>query len=214
MNAFGKLRQAAIEVAACLRHLLAVRTPLMFSTALWQPLARQLFTEPDCSSQGSQEHASHPHLQPYQSLSHFCSISITAMLTAGRATWLWAGRSGVLLHGGIWDFCHFQNVLHAVRTSQPPVQWVLGLFAGVRRPGRHVNHWPSSSAKVKNKWAYTNTPLYPFMTCTGTTLSLPLHFPHTMVPCFKFYWPTLILHVFLLLPHVLHALPISFFLTW
>jgi len=30
-----------------------------------------------------------------------------------------------------------------------PIQWVLGIFNGVKRPGRGVNHPPTSSAKVK-----------------------------------------------------------------
>jgi hypothetical protein len=126
-------------------------------------MVRQLFTEPDYSSQRSQEQANHPHPQPNQSRSHFLNIFITAMSTAGRATWLWAERSGVLLHGGAGDFSQFQNVLHALRTAQPSVQWVLGLFAeskATRAPS-------SSSAKVKKEWGYTYNPLYSFMTWTG-----------------------------------------------
>ena len=106
-----------------------------FSTALQQPMVRQLFTEPDCSSQHSQEQTSHLHPQPNQSRSHFFNIFIIAMSTAGTATWLWAGRSGVLLHCGAGDFSQFQNVLHALRTAQPSVEWVLGLFSGVKTAG-------------------------------------------------------------------------------
>jgi hypothetical protein len=98
-------------------------------------MTRQLFTEPECSSQRSQEHASHPHPESNQSRSHVFNILITAMSTDGRATWLWGGRSGDLLHGGAGDFSHFQNFLHALRTAQPSVQWVLGLFAGGKAAG-------------------------------------------------------------------------------
>jgi len=119
----------------------------------------------------------------------YCTVGQEIFLTSRTFCMLWGPPS--LLFNGYW-----------------------GSLPGVRRPGRQVNHWPSFNAKVKNKWGYTHTSLYPFMTWTGTTLpvSLPLDFPHTVVSCFKVYWPTLILHVFLLFPHVLHALPIS--LTW
>jgi hypothetical protein len=37
-----------------------------------------------------------------------------------------------------------------------------GSFPGVKRPGREVDHSPSS-AEVKNVWSYTSTPQYTFM---------------------------------------------------
>jgi hypothetical protein len=39
----------------------------------------------------------------------------------------------------------------ALGPNQPPVQWVPGLFLGVKRPGRGVDHPPPSSAEVKEK---------------------------------------------------------------
>ena len=41
---------------------------------------------------------------------------------------------------------------------QPTIQWVPGLFPGVKRPGSGVDHPPPSSAEVKKKWSYTSTP--------------------------------------------------------
>jgi hypothetical protein len=38
-----------------------------------------------------------------------------------------------------------------------------GLFPGVKRPGRGVNHPPQSSAHVKKEYSYTCTPLCAFM---------------------------------------------------
>ena len=35
--------------------------------------------------------------------------------------------------------------------TQPPIQWVPGLFHGVKRPGRGVNHLPPFSAEVKER---------------------------------------------------------------
>jgi hypothetical protein len=46
----------------------------------------------------------------------------------------------------------------------PPLQWIPGaLSLGVKRPGREVDHLPSSSAEVKNAWSYNSTPQYAFM---------------------------------------------------
>ena len=39
----------------------------------------------------------------------------------------------------------------ALGHTQPPVQWVPGLFPGVKRPGRGVNYQPSSRAEVKER---------------------------------------------------------------
>ena len=45
--------------------------------------------------------------------------------------------------------------LHASRPAlgptQPPIQWVLGLYRGVKRPGRGVDNPPPSSAKVEGR---------------------------------------------------------------
>jgi hypothetical protein len=53
------------------------------------------------------------------------------------------------------------------RTSKPAlsllfngIQWVLGLFPWLNRPGYEVNYWPASSSEVKNEWSYTSTSLY------------------------------------------------------
>ena len=46
--------------------------------------------------------------------------------------------------------------------TQPPIQWVPGVFAGVKQPGRDADHSPSSDGEVKNEWSYTFslTPLW------------------------------------------------------
>jgi hypothetical protein len=36
-------------------------------------------------------------------------------------------------------------------------------FPGVKRPGREINHSPTASAEVRNKWRYTSTPPYVIM---------------------------------------------------
>ena len=39
----------------------------------------------------------------------------------------------------------------ALGPTQPPVQWVPGLYWGVKRPGRGVDHPPPSSAEVEGR---------------------------------------------------------------
>jgi len=39
----------------------------------------------------------------------------------------------------------------------------------VQRPGRKVDHSPTSSAEVKNGWSYTSVPLYAYIAGTGKT---------------------------------------------
>jgi hypothetical protein len=52
----------------------------------------------------------------------------------------------------------------ALGSTQPPIQWVSGLFPPrVKRPGHAVDHSPPASAKVKKMWIYTSIPPYAFM---------------------------------------------------
>jgi len=54
-----------------------------------------------------------------------------------------------------------------VGPTQPPVEWVLGLFTGVKRPGHGVDHPSPSSTKVKervNLYLYSPTgPSWPVL---------------------------------------------------
>jgi hypothetical protein len=48
----------------------------------------------------------------------------------------------------------------ALMSTQPPIQWVPGIYPReVKRPGREVDHSPSTSAEVKKMWIYTSTPI-------------------------------------------------------
>jgi hypothetical protein len=50
----------------------------------------------------------------------------------------------------------------ALGPTQPPIQWVPGLFPGVKCSGCSVNHSPPSSAEVKERVElYLFTPLWP-----------------------------------------------------
>jgi hypothetical protein len=49
----------------------------------------------------------------------------------------------------------------ALGATQSPIQWILGaLTPGIKRPGRETDHLAPSSARVKNTWSYTSTPIY------------------------------------------------------
>jgi hypothetical protein len=57
---------------------------------------------------------------------------------------------------------HSKSSRSALRSTQPPIQWVLGaLSLGVKRLGREVDHSPPISAEVKKMWIYTSTPHTP-----------------------------------------------------
>jgi hypothetical protein len=57
--------------------------------------------------------------------------------------------------------------------TQPPIQWVPGLFPGVKRPGRGVDHPPPSSAEVKETVElYLYSPSGPSWPVLGSNLPL------------------------------------------
>ena len=39
----------------------------------------------------------------------------------------------------------------ALGPTQPPIQWVLGLFPGLKWPGRGIDHPPPSGTRVKGR---------------------------------------------------------------
>jgi len=50
--------------------------------------------------------------------------------------------------------------------TQPPVQWVLGAFLGVKLPGYGADNPPHLAPRLKKEYSYTSTPLLAFMACT------------------------------------------------
>jgi hypothetical protein len=66
--------------------------------------------------------------------------------------------------GSVKIFLFFTSSRPALASAQPPIQWVPGALApGVKRPGREVDHSPSTSAEVKKMWICTSSPLYAFI---------------------------------------------------
>jgi hypothetical protein len=78
-------------------------------------------------------------------LSELTSISLLQP-EAGVATRLQAERSGDRIPVEARDLL---SPKCPDRLSGPPIPWV----PGAKRPGRKVNHLPSSSAEVKNEWS-------------------------------------------------------------
>jgi hypothetical protein len=71
---------------------------------------------------------------------------------------------GVRVPLGSKNFLFSRLSRPALRSTQPPIQWVPGaLSLGVKRPGLEVDHSPPTSAEVKKMWIYTSTPTYAFM---------------------------------------------------
>jgi len=57
----------------------------------------------------------------------------------------------------------FSSLRHLVQTGSRAHPTTCRFTLGVKWPCREADHSPQSSAKVKNVWSYTSTPLYVFM---------------------------------------------------
>jgi hypothetical protein len=100
----------------------------------------------------------HAHLSHFHRFGSPCDLPSSslcgrAVITQSVQRWATGWTIGVLgfdsrLGLGIFLFTTASRT--ALRTTQPPIQWVPGaLSLGVKRPGREADHSPSSSAEVK-----------------------------------------------------------------
>jgi hypothetical protein len=65
--------------------------------------------------------------------------------------------------GGAGNFLFSKSSRPALRSTQPPIQWVPGaLSPRVKRPGCEVDHSPPTTAEVKKMWIYTSAPMLPY----------------------------------------------------
>ena len=74
-------------------------------------------------------------------------------------TWIRAGRSGFPFWQVQEIYLYSEKSRQALGSTQPPVQWVPGVFStGVKRPISAVKCSSPSIAKVKNEWCCTTSP--------------------------------------------------------
>jgi len=88
--------------------------------------------------------------------------STNALADVCCATSQMIGGSGP---GRCWEFFLFTIVSKpALGPTESHIQRVTGaLSLGLKRPGRGADHWPPSSAEIKNAWIYTSAHQYAFM---------------------------------------------------
>jgi len=94
--------------------------------------------------------------------------------------------------GGVRDFPHLSRP--ALGPTQPPVQWVPGIFSGGKeRPGRDADPSPSSSAVVHERvevYLYSPYGRYGLYRASvpvqGCTSPLPLRHFYTVITNFRF----------------------------
>jgi hypothetical protein len=87
--------------------------------------------------------------------SQYIEIGIAQRYNAG----LRAGLSGFRIPARAGNFYFHRLVQNGSGAHPPPIQWVPGAFSlGIKRPGREVDHSPTSSDEDKNAWSYTSTP--------------------------------------------------------
>jgi len=117
---------------------------------------------------------SHSHILLLEDSPEYYPVIYAPYNTLPKSYRLEWGRDGVVgraTHYGLdgpriecqWgrDFPHSSRP--AVGPTQPPIQWVPGLFPRVKRPGRGADHPPSSSAEVKERVAILLLPLWAFV---------------------------------------------------
>jgi hypothetical protein len=67
------------------------------------------------------------------------------------------GLDGVPSLGRLKNYLFSMSSTQALGSTQPPIQWVPGGFSpSIKRPGREVDHSPTS-AEIKKIWMYTST---------------------------------------------------------
>ena len=94
----------------------------------------------------------------------FLQLQTHSALCAVRVFRVQAGRSGVRIPAGArFFFLLFFFLLPKYSDHHwiPPSLLFIGYrnpLSGVKRPGREMNHSPTSSAEGKNGWSYTSAP--------------------------------------------------------
>ena len=69
-------------------------------------------------------------------------------------------------------FLFSRACMPALGPTQPPTQWLVGLFPGVEHSGCQVDHSPPSSTEVRSEWNNTSNP--PFLCGVHTSFYMYL----------------------------------------
>jgi hypothetical protein len=85
-------------------------------------------------------------------------------MCSGCSNLLWAGWSGDQILVGARFSAHLLRP--ALWSTQPPVQWTLGLSQGVKQLVRGIDHRPPSSTKVKENRVVPLLRLWAFVACS------------------------------------------------
>jgi hypothetical protein len=126
-----------------------------------------------------------PHLHPLNFPLAFRSTLFRDFTRRGRGRY---GSVGIETYCGLdgpgiesrWgrDFSHPSRP--ALGPTQPPILWLTGLSPGVKRPGRGVDHSPSSCAEIEGRVELcVCSPSGP----SCPVLGWPLHLPLRCVEC-------------------------------
>ena len=79
----------------------------------------------------------------------------------------------------------FVNLLHHTPVDHP-TSYTMGTRSiswGIKRPGRGVNHPPSSSAEVKESSSILLVPLWAFMICSRANFNSPYAYRRLQISC-------------------------------
>ena len=109
--------------------------------------------------------------------SAFCAVLVPISRPEQRSRYsnsLRARRSGNRIPTGGRrgrEFPHQSS--RALGPTQPPIQWLLGLFLGVKRPRRGVTTHPIWRQGYRKSRAKHLLPVWAFMVCSRVTFTLP-----------------------------------------
>ena len=74
-----------------------------------------------------------------------------------------------------WGARFFTHVQNGPGPTQPSVQWVPGLFPGVKRPERGVDHPLHLAQRLKKSRATALLPFWDFVACSGVKFAFNSH---------------------------------------
>jgi hypothetical protein len=99
-------------------------------------------------------------ISKYNNVNIFADFRV-CIRSSQYGNWLWAGwqRGQSSSPGWVRNSFFSMSSRLVLWPNQPPNQWV----PGVKQPGCEADHSSPTSAKVNQKWIYTSTPPYTFM---------------------------------------------------